>query len=106
MLFRSITIDYGKQTPVNATSHRGSRTTSYIVNGLHRTPKPMDKSFDAVSYTHLYPEIVVLIFDDIVDEGGSQIETAVAVLQLFYQMCIRDRFRSTMQTVYYIRCGT
>ena len=28
-------------------------TTSYIVNGLHRTPKPMDKSFDAVSYTHL-----------------------------------------------------
>ena len=42
----TITIDYGKQTPVNATSHRGSRTTSYIVNGLHRTPKPMDKSFD------------------------------------------------------------
>lgn len=40
----TITIDYGKQTPVNATSHRGSRTTSYIVNGLHRTPKPMDKS--------------------------------------------------------------
>ena len=29
----TITIDYGKQT-------------SYIVNGLHRTPKPMDKSFD------------------------------------------------------------
>ena len=24
----TITIDYGKQTPVNATSHRGSRTTS------------------------------------------------------------------------------
>ena len=42
----SITIDYGKRTPENATSHRGSRTTSYIVNGLHRTPKPMDKSFD------------------------------------------------------------
>ena len=42
----TITIDYGKQTPVNATSHRGSRTTSYIVNGLHRTARPMDKSFD------------------------------------------------------------
>jgi len=42
----SITIDYGKNTPEHATSHRGSRTTSYIVNGLHRTPKPMDKSFD------------------------------------------------------------
>ncbi len=42
----SITIDYGKQTPENATSHRGSRTTSYIVNGLRKTAKPMDKSFD------------------------------------------------------------
>ncbi len=28
----AITISYGK-TPVNATSHRGSRTTSYIING-------------------------------------------------------------------------
>ena len=42
----TLTIDYGNQTPKHPTSHRGSRTTSYIVNGLHRTPKPNDKSFD------------------------------------------------------------
>ena len=41
----SITIDYGEKTPKNATSHRGSRTTSYIVNSSVRTAKPMDKSF-------------------------------------------------------------
>ena len=42
----TITIDYGKQTPENATSHRGSRTTSYIVNSSHKPARPMDKSFD------------------------------------------------------------
>lgn len=41
----TITIDYGKQTPEHATSHRGSRTTSYLVNSSLRTAKPMDKSF-------------------------------------------------------------
>ena len=51
----TITIDYGKQTPENATSHRGSRTTSYIVNGLHKTAKPMDKSFsDGEKVDHWY----------------------------------------------------
>jgi len=34
----AITICYGDKTPVNATSHRGSRTTSYIVEGA-ATPK-------------------------------------------------------------------
>lgn len=29
----SITINYGDRTPENATSHRGSRTTSYIISG-------------------------------------------------------------------------
>ncbi len=29
----SITINYGDQTPEHATSHRGSRTTSYIISG-------------------------------------------------------------------------
>ena len=42
----TVTIDYGGQTPDHATSHRGSRTTSYIVNGMRKTPKPMDKAFD------------------------------------------------------------
>lgn len=41
----TITIDYGEQTPKHATSHRGSRTTSYIVNSSVRTAKPMGKSF-------------------------------------------------------------
>ena len=41
----TITIDYGEQTPEHATSHRGSRTTSYIVNSSVRTAKPMNKSF-------------------------------------------------------------
>ena len=43
-----------------------------------------------------YPEIVVLIFDDIVDEGGSQIETAVAVLQLFYPVASLPDHENTM----------
>jgi lysophospholipase L1-like esterase len=30
----SITINYGESTPVNASSHRGSRTTSYIIKGV------------------------------------------------------------------------
>ena len=51
----SITIDYGKQMPVNVTSHRGSRTTSYIVNSAVRTAKPMDKSFaDGEKVDHWY----------------------------------------------------
>ena len=41
----TITIDYGERTPENATSHRGSRTTSYIVNSSFRIAKPKDKSF-------------------------------------------------------------
>ena len=31
-----------------------------------------------------YPEVVVLVFDDVVDEGGGEIEIAVAVFQLFH----------------------
>ena len=42
----SITIDYGMQTPVNATSHRGSRTTSYIVNNVKgKAAKPTSAEF-------------------------------------------------------------
>ncbi len=43
----TITIDYGRQTPVNATSHRGSRTTSYIVSNVKgKAVKPTDAAFD------------------------------------------------------------
>lgn len=42
----AITINYGRQTPVNATSHRGSRTTSYIVSNVKgKAAKPTDTSF-------------------------------------------------------------
>lgn len=36
----SITVCYGRLVPVNATSHRGSRTTSYIADGESRPGKP------------------------------------------------------------------
>lgn len=42
----TITIDYGNRTPSNATSHRGSRTTSYIVDYLHgKAVKPAYSGF-------------------------------------------------------------
>lgn len=51
----TVTIDYGNQTPEHATSHRGSRTTSYIVEGVKKTPKPMDKAFgEAEKIDHWY----------------------------------------------------
>lgn len=47
----AITINYGSQTPVNATSHRGSRTTSYIING---TSKPKTSFEDGERADHWY----------------------------------------------------
>ena len=35
----SVTINYGEKTPKNATSHRGSRTTSYIMKGESKPKK-------------------------------------------------------------------
>ncbi len=44
----TITIDYGKQTPMNATSHRGSRTTSYIVSQVKgKAVKPTSVAFES-----------------------------------------------------------
>lgn len=42
----SITIDYGKQMPVNVTSHRGSRTTSYIMSQVAGKPVKPTADFD------------------------------------------------------------
>lgn len=47
----SITINYGATTPVNASSHRGSRTTSYIING---EAKPKTKFVNAEKLDHWY----------------------------------------------------
>lgn len=47
----SITINYGESTPINASSHRGSRTTSYIIKGV---AKPKTKFIDAEKVDHWY----------------------------------------------------
>lgn len=47
----SITINYGDRVPENATSHRGSRTTSFIINGVS---KPKTKFVNAEKVDHWY----------------------------------------------------
>lgn len=47
----SVTINYGETTPVNATSHRGSRTTSYIIPGVS---KPKTSFADGEKVDHWY----------------------------------------------------
>lgn len=47
----SITINYGSTTPVNASSHRGSRTTSYIIPG---EAKPKTRFVGAEKLDHWY----------------------------------------------------
>lgn len=47
----AITINYGEKTPVNASSHRGSRTTSYIIPG---EAKPKTVFADAEKCDHWY----------------------------------------------------
>lgn len=47
----SITVNYGEQTPVNASSHRGSRTTSYLMQG---EAKPKTKFLPTEKCDHWY----------------------------------------------------
>lgn len=47
----AITVNYGDITPVNASSHRGSRTTSYIIDG---EAKPKTKFSGAEKVDHWY----------------------------------------------------
>ena len=47
----SITVNYVANTPVNASSHRGSRTTSYIIKG---EAKPKTKFVNAEKLEHWY----------------------------------------------------
>ena len=47
----AVTINYGATTPVNASSHRGSRTTSYIIAG---EAKPKTLFADAEKCDHWY----------------------------------------------------
>lgn len=76
----AITVNYGQTTPVNASSHRGSRTTSYIING---EAKPKTKFKDAEKLDHWYnissidvqteqpTECIAIIGNSITDGRGS-----------------------------------
>lgn len=76
----AITVNYGDNTPVNASSHRGSRTTSYIING---EAKPNTKFKDAEKLEHWYniscidvltdkpKECIAIIGNSITDGRGS-----------------------------------
>lgn len=76
----AITINYGDKTPVNASSHRGSRTTSYIING---EAKPKTKFSNAEKLDHWYniscidvltdqpTECIAIIGNSITDGRGS-----------------------------------
>ncbi|MDE7345909.1 MAG: SGNH/GDSL hydrolase family protein [Muribaculaceae bacterium] len=76
----AITINYGDNTPVNASSHRGSRTTSYIIDG---EAKPKTRFTDAEKLDHWYniscidvqtdkpAECVAIIGNSITDGRGS-----------------------------------
>ncbi|MDE6648951.1 MAG: SGNH/GDSL hydrolase family protein [Muribaculaceae bacterium] len=76
----AITVNYGDNTPVNASSHRGSRTTSYIIDG---EAKPKTKFTDAEKLDHWYniscidvqtekpTECIAIIGNSITDGRGS-----------------------------------
>lgn len=74
----AVTICYGNQTPSHATSHRGSRTTSYIANGEIR---PQDYFFPIERLDHWYnilsvtvnskKPVIAILGNSITDGRGS-----------------------------------
>ena len=66
----SITINYGAVTPVNATSHRGSRTTSYIISG---TSKPKTSFAGGEKVDHWYNAVAI-------DVATTSAPSGIAVL--------------------------
>lgn len=74
----SVTIQYGKQVPEHATSHRGSRTTSYIARGVVKPGKPfptvekVDHWYNMVKLNTLTEcEAVAILGNSITDGRGS-----------------------------------
>lgn len=55
----AITINYGAAVPANPTSHRGSRTTSYIAKGATR-PKDAFRTFEKVDHWYNLAKLNVL----------------------------------------------
>ena len=72
----AITINYGAQTPVNATSHRGSRTTSYIIEGMSKPKTSFDNGERA---DHWYN---IASIDVLADEQTEAFGGQAAVLNL------------------------
>ncbi len=76
----AITINYGEQTPEHATSHRGSRTTSYIIKGIS---KPQTDFSESEKVDHWYnlssievktdkaTPVVAILGNSITDGRGS-----------------------------------
>ena len=76
----SVTTNYGSQTPPHATSHRGSRTTSFIMEGESKPKKPFKTSerlehwYNIASLEVLRddsPECIAVIGNSITDGRGS-----------------------------------
>lgn len=68
----AVTVNYGESTPVNASSHRGSRTTSYIIKG---EAKPKTKFTNPEKLEHWY-NIAAL---DVLRDNSTDAD-AIAVL--------------------------
>ena len=74
----SITICYGS-TPVNATSHRGSRTTSYLMDGVSKPGKPFVATERVVHWYNIASidvpvhgqECIAVLGNSITDGRGS-----------------------------------
>ena len=78
----SVTISYGNQTPEHATSHRGSRTTSYIIEGEAKpksdfgveSAERLDHWYNIASLDVMAPKetpVVVALGNSITDGRGT-----------------------------------
>lgn len=77
----AVTINYGKQTPEHATSHRGSRTTSYILDGVAKpktsfanAQEKVDHWYNIAALDVMAPEstpVVAALGNSITDGRGT-----------------------------------
>lgn len=76
----SLTTNYGDKTPVHATSHRGSRTTSFIMQGESKPKKPFNTIEKLEHWYNIAtlevlrddkPECVAVIGNSITDGRGT-----------------------------------
>lgn len=60
----AVTICYGKQTPEHATSHRGSRTTSYIIEGIAKPKTSFKENAECVDHWYNIAALDVMTKED------------------------------------------